>query len=406
MNKNLYLYLFCTGCWFLAFGIQTVAFAWLLAIELQSTPTMIGVAQMALLIPGTLLLLPGGGLADRVGGRILAFVGHGLAALAPLLLILLLLADQLAYNWMLCYALILGTSQALVTPARDGLLNQVAGGQVQRTVMLTGMIQFGTQMIGFLIASLADLTGPMLILCLQGAMLLSGMLGFHALRVSRVSEQNPADGNPMSEILDGIRQSSMTILHSPPMRAVVVLSCAMGVLFMASYMVTLPVLIRDVFAGTSTQLSWINAANSLGLMLTIVILLRLGDIRRQGRALLLSQLVGSIVLALAGIASSFALLLAFIFAWGLCGGVAMTMSRTIMQEQAPAAERGRIMAFYYLAFMGSAPAGAIFCGYLTDLVGPGTALIIAACLMLLVTSPVVRYSSLWRLIPHEQAEEK
>ena len=404
LNRNLLFYLSCTGTWFLAFGIQSVAFAWLLTIELQSTPTMVGIAQMALLLPGTLLILPGGSLADQIGGRFMAGLGHGLATLAPLLLAGLILTDQLTYGWMLVYALVLGSSQALVTPARDGLLNQVAGGRVQRAVMLASMIQFGTQMFGFLIASATDFTGPVIVLLLQASVLASGIVCFIALRIERPEQQKQTSRNPLPEMLRGIRQSAATLLRSPPMRAVLVLNCAMGVLFMASYMVTLPILVRDVYAGTATQLSWVNAANSFGLMLTIVVMLLFGDVARRGRALLLSQIVGAFALAAAGLVGSFMSAVLCIFAWGLCGGVAMTMSRTIMQEEAPAEERGRVMAFYYLAFMGSGPVGAVFCGYLTDFVGPQMALIQASGLMLLVSVTVALFSSLWRLelLHHKQ----
>jgi L-iditol 2-dehydrogenase len=46
-----------------------------------------------------------------------------------------------------------------------------------------------------------------------------------------------------------------------------------------------------------------------------------------------------------------------IFLWGLSAGVAMTMSRTIMQEQAPATHQSRIMAALTLMTTGGGPIG-------------------------------------------------
>ncbi|MFT7138734.1 MAG: hypothetical protein ACI9B8_001151, partial [Sulfitobacter sp.] len=49
--KPLHYYFLGTGAWFLAYGIQSVAFAWLVTIVLAESPTMVGFAQMAFLLP-------------------------------------------------------------------------------------------------------------------------------------------------------------------------------------------------------------------------------------------------------------------------------------------------------------------------------------------------------------------
>jgi len=58
--RPLHFYLLGTGSWFLAFGIQGVMFAWLVTMVLNETPERVGVAQMSLLLPGTVLILIGG----------------------------------------------------------------------------------------------------------------------------------------------------------------------------------------------------------------------------------------------------------------------------------------------------------------------------------------------------------
>ena len=85
------------------------------------------------------------------------------------------------------------------------------------------------------------------------------------------------------------------------MSVVVIQNCAMGIFFMGSYIVTLPILLREFYDGSSAELSWMNATNSFGLFLMILILLRIGDVHRQGRALILSQGIGCIALATAAL---------------------------------------------------------------------------------------------------------
>jgi MFS family permease len=169
---------------------------------------------------------------------------------------------------------------------------------------------------------------------------------------------------------------------------------------MGSYIVTLPLIVRETFGGSAQDLGIMNGANSLGLVLTILLLLRLGDIRRQGRALLMAQGTGALVFASASFAGSFPLFVFAVFVWGICGGVAMTMARTIMQEQAPDSQRGRVMSFFALSFMGAGPIGAFLCGYLVQAWGPGNALLIAASAMFGVIVVLGLLSHLWRLEGH------
>ena len=173
-------YLVGTATWFLAYGIQGVMFAWLVTMVLHETPEKVGFAQMMLLLPGTLFILIGGSYADRFGGRRIAAIAQACAGLAVVFLVYVLFTSQLSYSMMLLYALIMGCAQAFVTPARDGLLSQVAEGRVQRMVMLTSIMQFGLQMVGFMVASTADTFGANIILTVQLLVLLARRLGVSA----------------------------------------------------------------------------------------------------------------------------------------------------------------------------------------------------------------------------------
>ncbi|MDH5738562.1 MAG: MFS transporter [Gammaproteobacteria bacterium] len=389
-------YFIGTGTWFFAWGIQSVIFAWLVTMVLHETPRMVGVAQMALMLPATILLLLGGSLADHYGGRRLVILGHWLAITMPVFLIVVMTLGYLSYTVMIIAAVVMGTAQAIVTPARDGLLALVAQGRIQRRVVQASMIQFGLQVVGFLAASATDITGAESVLAIQALALLIGIVGYSRLQVGFAAHEqatHPSFGQIGASIRDGYH----SVRQSPAMSMVVVQNCAMGLFFMGSYIVTIPLIVREVYQGSSTELAYLNAANSIGLVITIMLLLKFGDIRRQGKALLLAQGTGCFFLAAAGLGFGFGWMVLAIFGWGICGGVAMTMSRTIMQEQAPVDQRARMMAFYAFSFMGSGPLGALLNGFLADAVGPERALMVASLLMILVVSIVSLRSSLWHL---------
>lgn len=395
MARPLQSYLLGTATWFMAFGIQSVMFAWLVTMVLRESPENVGLAQMSLLLPGTLLILVGGSYADRFGGRRVVMLAQSFAVLATAYLLFVVSTDRLSFPLIIGYAVLMGLAQAFVTPARDGLLNEVASGRLQRTVMLTSIMQFGMQMIGFLIAALSDSVGAEWILGTQMLALAIGVIGF-----SRVPAAPPDRVAAPKRLLHSVIEGGRTVFSSASMRMVMIQNVAMAMFFMGSYIVTMPLLVREVYAGSAQDLALMNGANSLGLVVTIVLLLRLGDVRRLGRALLLSQGIGALVLAGAAVAPSFSIWVLALFVWGTCGGIAMTMSRIVMQEQAPPAQRGRVMSFYSFSFMGAGPIGAVLNGYLVDVFGPQVTLMIASVSMLAVIVLVGMGSRLWWLEGH------
>ena len=396
MIKPLHYYLIATGSWFLAYGIQGVMFAWLVTIVLRESPNMVGVAHMTLLAPATVLVLIGGSLADHFGGKPIAIIGQLLAALCVFLLALAIFFGHFNYSILLVFAFVLGCAQAIVTPARDGLLPLVASGRIQRTVVQSTITQFGIMMVGFAIASFADKSGAFVILLFQSVVLLVGILALARIKIP--SNKAPqSDHNLTKQIRLSIYTGMQTVLGNPVLRAVLLINFAMGLFFMSSYMVMIPLLLREVYGGSSSQLSWTNFANCLGLVLMMFYLLRMGDLKRQGRGLLLSHGIGAIALAGVALGSGFTSLMVGVFIWGLAGGLSVTASRSIAQELSPPDQRGRVMAFFSFSFMAAGPIGALFSGFMAGWLGPAIALLFSAFAMFIVVIAVSIFSSLWHL---------
>lgn len=397
--RPIHHYCLATGTWFAAHGVQSVLFAWLVTMALRETPQLVGVAQMAMLMPALLLMLFAGSVADVLGGRRVAMIAQGCAVLPSVGLLVALWLDALSYPLMLLYAVLMGCAVAFVTPARDGLLNHVAEGRIQRTVVLVSLAQFGVQTVGFLVAGLAGVIGPVWVMAFQAAVLAAGVFAYRQLPA-----QPPlrTAGSPLGALATSVTEGCRTVLRSAPMRAVVVQNIATGMFFMGSYIVSMPLLIREVYDGSSVDLAIVSATNMTGLVTSILWLLTAGDVRRQGRALLLANGLGCVFLAAAGLVAygsslGFWAVTGCIFLWGTCGGVAMSMSRTIMQEAAPEGQRGRVMAFFSFSLMGAGPLGALLCGQLVAAFGAPVALVAASGALLVVMLAVARTSGLWQM---------
>ena len=367
-------------------------FAWLVTIVLNESPVMVGFAQLALLFPATLFMLIGGSLADRLGGKRVAVVSQSLAVFPLGTLAIFLLLDQLSFGVMIAYAIAIGSLQAFVTPARDGLLNSVAQGNIQRTVVKVTLIQFLVQMAGFTLAGTSDAIGGFLIIATQTLIVAGGAIALSRLPQPGGTNKRLATEPWFPALARSIKNGFTTVWSNPSMRMVVVQNVAMGICFMGSYVVTIPLLIRERYDGSSDDLAFVNLVNSSGLVVTILAQLILREIRHKGNALLLAHGIGALVLAAASLGFNFPYFLTLMFLWGACGGIAMSMSRTIMQEEAPNDQRGSVMSFFSFSFMGAGPIGALLWGLIAEYIGPQIALFVACTLMFLIVLTITIYA--------------
>ena len=156
MNKNFLYYMIGQGSWFLSQGLQMVLFPTILVLMLNVSPAFYGLAQVSILAPSIFLIVLGGAIADRTDTRKLLGIIHLLATLPLFLILFGLNYSFLSFQIMILYGLTTGTAQAFALPARDSLLNKVANGNIQKTVITAMLIQFICQLSGMSMGGLSD----------------------------------------------------------------------------------------------------------------------------------------------------------------------------------------------------------------------------------------------------------
>jgi MFS family permease len=377
--------------------MQMVVFSWLIAGELRESPERLGAAQLALVLPTVVLLLIGGALADRVDRRRLLARLHLAAAAVMGALGMAVAAGAHTYGLVVGYALLIGTLAAFSFPTRDSLLNEVAGANLMRVVVGTTLAQFVAQGSGQLAGGVARYVGPAQALALQSALMLVGALA--ALRLpaplSAPNQARTVGGRAVraSELLEGVRE----VLGSAALRPVALLVVAVGLFFMGPYLVVYPLLVRDYYRGDAGHLSLLLLTFPLGSILSSLFLLRLGRVRRKGRALALAQGTGAMTLLAIGSGIPFAAAFAASVVWGLCGGVFINVGRTVFQETASPTHRARVLSIYTLGLMGAGAIGSPLSGVLAGLVGPRGAFVVCGGAMLLFVSGALAFSNIRRV---------
>ena len=157
--QNLIFYMTGQASWYFVNGLQMVLFPTILILMLGVTPSDYGLAQVSLLAPSIFLIVLGGTIADKSDTRILLSIVHFLASLPLLLILFAIQFNFLSFGVMIIYGLTMGSISAFAIPSRDALLTTISNGDIQRTVVIAMLTQFGFQLTGMVVGGLADKVG-------------------------------------------------------------------------------------------------------------------------------------------------------------------------------------------------------------------------------------------------------
>lgn len=392
---------YMSGIWlyFSAAGIQGVMFPWLIAIVLHEPSTRVGFAQMTMMLPMLILTLFGGALADRMELRSHLRRLQIMQMVPPVLLGIIIYTGHLSYGVMLFFGVILGILGAYVMPTRDAMLTRVAinnlKGNIQRGVAMSLSGQFLGQVVGFLIGGTAMFVGAPLLFGLQSLLLLGAVFTTSNLNEAPPAPKAPSERRPSQ--LSDIKEGLIVLWQSERLRPVVMMMFMSGILFMGVFMVLFPIMVRDVYHGSSFEIALINMCFFGGIGVSSLTLSQLRPIKRQGRAMMLAMCTGSSVMVMMHFGLPIYVVDALALAWGLAAGVSMTQSRAVVQEFAEPHIRARLISAFQLGTMGGGPIGALLTGYVIKYLGVLDAVLVPVGLMVVLWLSIFFFTPLWSL---------
>lgn len=367
-------YLMVQASWFAGFGLQMVLFSFLATQVLKVSSELLGLAQMSLTAPSMFLILFGGVLAERADGRFLLLSLHILACAPPLALGYCVGQPSFAYWMMITYALAMGTIGAFMMPARDAILNEViyrrqaAGSRmtIQQGVAIASLVQFAAQLLGLLAGGHATKNSVWILLIAQSVILALGGVG--ALFLCPSARLPRSDGARQG-VFRAIGASLLEVFRSPVIGPMILSTFGIGVFVIGSFLVVLPIFTRDIYHGGAGFLATIFVLFWLGAFVSALAMTRFRHLTRPGAVMLIAQGLGA--LCMLGLTRKLApdVFFTLCFVWGLVAGVAITLSRALVQSAAPKAHLARVLSVYQLGFVGGAPIGAVIMGLATHRMG-------------------------------------
>lgn len=412
-------YLMVQCSWFMAFGLQMVLFPYLITHEdhLHMDGLALGLANMALSAPSVVFLLLGGVIAEKADGRRLLILLHLAASIPALGLAYAVGQGQLSYPLMILYGLTIGTVGAFMMPARDSIVNEVvdrrmrigSGVTLQLGVTLATMAQFLAQIAGLILAGYADKAtrmpdwlggfkiGPVMserLLLYQGIVLFAGAVFALLLAKGRqVRTGRSGVKAAFADIADGFD----AVKADGKLWGMTILMFGVGVFVIGAFLVVLPIINRDVYGFGSDGIRDMFVTFWLGAFVSSVVLSIFKRIKRQGRLLLVAQLLGSLTILAMLWKIPHAAFLGIVFCWGIAAGISIAMSRSIVQDAAPKEKLARVLSIYQLGFMAGAPMGAALMGALVDWFGPHKIAIVPAGGMALLIFWMALRTPIWNM---------
>jgi MFS family permease len=171
-----------------------------------------------------------------------------------------------------------------------------------------------------------------------------------------------------SEILKELKDGLNYTFGFPPIRHLILLLGLVSLMGM-SYTVLMPVFAKEVLHGGSHTYGFLMGAAGFGALLGALFLASRESVLKLGRIVPAATIlfgVGLIVLSFSRIFPLSLVLMVFI---GLGMMMQTAASNTILQTITDDDKRGRVMSFYAMAIMGTAPFGSLMAGGLAKVIG-------------------------------------
>lgn len=373
--------------------IQGVGAAWAMT-QMAASPDIVALVQTAVMLPVMLISIPAGAIADMYDRRVVGLVALSLTLIVSVALTLLAWYDRLTPVSLLIFSFAIASGMALYGPAWQSSVNEQVPPRMLPAAITLNSISF----------NIARSFGPAIggvIVAAAGSVAAFGANALAYLPVLAVlffwrRKREPSRLPPERlnrAIISGVRY----VLHSPPMRTVL-LRCTITGALGGSIFALMPLLVRDVLGGDARTYGLMLGAFGVGAIFGAFFV---GSVRAKFgsegavRAALLAMGIGTIVASLSRVPPLTAA------AFALTGGgwmLSMALFNISIQTGAPRWVSGRAVAAFRSSNSAGLALGSWAWGYLAVHVGLAEALLMSGVAM--IVSPL---AAIWLRVPEVES---
>ena len=345
--------------------ITRVATSWLV-YRLTGSELLLGLVAFAGQIPLLLIAPFGGVLGDRWDRRRILIVTQVLSALQSLALALLVFSDRITVPLLIGLQIVQGVINAFDTPARQAFVVEMVEepDDLPNAIALNSSMFNASRIIGPTIAGvLIAAVGEAWCFLLDTFSYVAVIFSLLAMRVAR---RDRSGTRP--HMFDELRAGFRYVAGFAPVAALLGQVALVSIMGMP-YAVLMPVVAGEVLHGGPHTLGLLMTAVGAGALLGTVYLAARHTVLGLGRVIAVATVTLSVGLIAFSFSNTLAVSLAILPFVGAGMMLQAASANTILQTIVDEKMRGRVMAFYSMAVLGTQPIGSLMAGALADRIG-------------------------------------
>lgn len=363
--RNYRLFFSGQGISLIGTWMHRIAMPWLV-YEITGSVFLLGVVSFSGQIPTFILTPLAGVITDRWSKHRVILLANILSLIQAFVLAILCLTGAVQLWHIIVLAVGLGIVNAFEVPARQSFIVDMVEKKedLGNAIALNSIIFNGARIIG------PSIAGIILASSSAGVCFLINAVSYvfviiSLLMMDRIPKPlRKKEEHVFKELIDGF---NYTFGYAPIKHLIILLTISS--LLGMSYSVLMPVFTKEILHGGSHTYGFLMGAAGVGALIGAIYLASRESVIRLGRIVPFSAMLFGISLIALSFSRNIPLSLVLMFFIGLGMMTQTAASNTILQTITDDDKRGRVMGFYSLAIMGTAPFGSLIAGGMAKVVG-------------------------------------
>ena len=351
-----------------------IATSWLV-YQLTGSAMLLGVVGFAGQIPSFVLAPFAGVFVDRWNRHKLLVWTQFLALVQSLALAVLTFAGVIKVWHIIALSIFQGLINAFDMPARQTFLIEMVEDRADlpNAIALNSSLVNGTRLIG------PSIAGVIIALVGEAWCFMIDAISYIAVIGSLLAMTiRPAEVERIVRNLNighQLREGWNYVYNNPAISKILLLLAIVSLVGMP-YTVLMPIFATEILHGGPYTLGFLMAASGTGALMGALFLASRKSVLGLGRFIPRMAAVFGAGLIAFSFSRMIWLSLLLMFVTGLGFMVQMAVSNTLIQTIVEEDKRGRVMSFYTMAFMGTAPFGSLLAGSVAERIGAPYTLLI------------------------------
>ena len=362
-HRNFRFYLAGQGVSQAGTWMQTVAMGWLV-IELTGSCALLGLVTAAQFLPVLILGPIAGAIADRRSRWHILQTTQVLAGLLAAFLGVMVATDTIRTWSLFVIAALIGTVNSFDTPVRTSFTYELVGADdITGAVGVTSTVTNVARIIGPAIAGgVIALAGLSWCFFANAISFSVCIVTFSLMRRSEFVPKAESAGRK-GQVREGFR----VVWADPRLRTPMLMTLVIGTLAYENQ-ISLPLLAKFTFGGDAGSYGFLSSALGVGSVIGGILVARSG--RATHRRLGFAALFLGVAMLAASLMPSMVAMIAALVVVGMGSVAYVTMTSATLQLNAPDEMRGRVLALYVTAIIGTTPIGGPIIGWIGEVIGP------------------------------------